>query len=300
MLNLNKGTRLANSINYFVYDSIKVVLLLLLVTFLVGLIRTIITPKKIKDFLNGRKQGVGNFMAAVLGIPIPFCSCSAVPLFLGLMESGIPLGISFSFLIASPLINEVAVALLFALFGIKIASIYIMSGLIIATLGGFIIGKLNLEKYVIRLSKKEHLADKKYDLKGRFSFAYHHSVHITKKVLIFVLIGIAIGSLIHGFAPENLLANLAGKDNFFAVPIAVLIGIPLYSNAAGILPIMNALIAKGVATGTALAFMMSVIGLSFPEFIMLRKVMKLRLLLTFIAVLFFAFVLTGYLFNFLI
>lgn len=294
-----KETHLADSVNYFIYDSIKVVLLLLLVTFFVGIIRTYLTPNKIKNFLSKRKQGFGNLMAAVLGIPVPFCSCSAVPIFLGIMESGVPLGIAFSFLIAAPLINEVAVALLFALFGFKIASLYIVSGLIIATVAGLIIGKLKMNKYVEKFSKHK-LADKKYTFKERISFSYHHSLHITKKVLLFVLLGIAVGSLIHGYAPENLLSSIAGKDNWFAVPLAVLIGIPLYSNAAGILPIVNALIAKGVAMGTALAFMMAVIGLSFPEFIILRKIMKPKLLAAFIIVMFIAITLTGYLFNWVI
>jgi uncharacterized membrane protein YraQ (UPF0718 family) len=239
-------------------------------------------------------------VAAVLGIPTPFCSCSAVPLFIGFVESGVPLGITFSFLIASPLINEVAAAMLLAMFGWQIALIYIVSGLIIAIVAGIIIGRLHLESEVeefVYKCKLHDLAEKTMNWKDRLTFAKNESRDITLKVLPYILLGIAIGAVIHGYAPADFLVNIAGKDNPLAVPIAVLIGIPLYSNAAGMIPIMEVLTSKGMAMGTALAFMMAVIGLSLPEMVILRKVVKIKLLAIFAGILFVSFTLTGYLFN---
>jgi len=300
ILGLVQGTPLASSVNFFIYDSIKVTLMLAVIVFAVAIIRTYITPLRVKKWVAGRTEGVGNVVAALLGIPTPFCSCSAVPLFIGFVESGVPLGITFSFLIASPLINEVAAAMLFALFGWQIALIYIVSGLIIAIIAGIIIGRLHLENEVeefVYKCKMHDLAEKEMTWKDRFTFAKGESRDITLKVLPYILIGIAIGAIIHGYAPADFLVNIAGPGNPFAVPIAVLIGIPLYSNAAGMIPIMEVLTAKGMAMGTALAFMMAVIGLSLPEMIILRKVIKLRLLLVFAGILFISFTLTGYLFN---
>ncbi|MEI7650374.1 MAG: permease [Methanomicrobiales archaeon] len=300
ILGLLQGTPLASSVNFFIYDSIKVTLMLAVIVFAVGIVRTYITPQKVKKWVAGRSEGVGNVVAALLGIPTPFCSCSAVPLFIGFVESGVPLGITFSFLIASPLINEVAAAMLFAMFGWQIALIYIVSGLIIAIVAGIIIGRLHLEGEVeefVWKCKMYEQADKVMTSRERLIFAKNESRDITLKVLPYILLGIAIGAVIHGYAPADFLVNIAGPDNPLAVPIAVLIGIPLYSNAAGMIPIMEVLTSKGMAMGTALAFMMAVIGLSLPEMIILRKVIKIKLLLVFAGILFVAFTLTGYLFN---
>ena len=300
ILGLVQGTSLGLSVNFFIYDSIKVTLMLAVIVFSVAIVRTYITPQKVKKWVGGRTEGVGNVVAALLGIPTPFCSCSAVPLFIGFVESGVPLGITFSFLIASPLINEVAAAMLFAMFGWQIALIYIVSGLIIAIVAGIIIGRLHLESEVeefVWKCKMYEQADKVMTGQERLIFAKNESRDITLKVLPYILLGIAIGAVIHGYAPADFLVNIAGPNNPLAVPIAVLIGIPLYSNAAGMIPIMEVLTAKGMAMGTALAFMMAVIGLSLPEMIILRKVIKIKLLLIFAGILFVAFTLTGYLFN---
>jgi uncharacterized membrane protein YraQ (UPF0718 family) len=300
VLGLVQGTPLASSVNFFIYDSIKVTLMLAVIVFAVAIVRTYITPQKVKKWVAGRPEGVGNVVAALLGIPTPFCSCSAVPLFIGFVESGVPLGITFSFLIASPLINEVAAAMLFAMFGWQIALIFIVSGLIIAIVAGIIIGRLHLEgeveEFVYKV-KLHDLAEKTMNWTERLTFAKNESRDITLKVLPYILIGIAIGAIIHGYAPADFLANIAGPDNPLAVPIAVLIGIPLYSNAAGMIPIMEVLTSKGMAMGTALAFMMAVIGLSLPELIILRKVIKIKLILIFAGIMFLAITMTGYLFN---
>jgi len=284
---------------FFVYDTIKVTLLLAIVVFAVGIARTFVTPQKVKKWLGGRREGVGNIMAALLGVPTPFCSCSAVPLFIGFVEAGVPLGVTFSFLIASPLINEVAVALLWGMFGWHIALLYIVTGLVIATVAGIVIGRLKLEAEVerLRVMKGKQAMSRKMDWNARVRFALSESKSITLRVFPYLLLGIGIGALIHGYAPADFLSNVAGKDNLFAVPIAVLIGIPLYSNAAGMVPIVGVLASKGMAMGTALAFMMSVIGLSLPEMVILRRVIKPKLIAVFALVLFIAFVITGYLFN---
>jgi uncharacterized membrane protein YraQ (UPF0718 family) len=300
VLGLMQGSQLASSVNFFIYDSIKVTLMLAVIVFGVAVVRTFITPQRVKKWVAGRTEGVGNVVAALLGIPTPFCSCSAVPLFIGFVESGVPLGITFSFLIASPLINEIAAAMLFALFGWQIALIYIVSGLIIAIVTGIIIGRLHLEAEVeefVYKCKMHDLAERAMTWKDRLNFAKGESRDITLKVLPYILIGIAIGAVIHGYAPSDFLVSFAGPDNPLAVPVAVLIGVPLYSNAAGMIPIMEVLTAKGMAMGTALAFMMSVIGLSLPEMIILRKVIKLKLILVFAGILFIAFIVIGYLFN---
>jgi uncharacterized protein len=300
LLGLIQGSPLASSVDFFIYDTIKVTLMLAVIVFAVGIVRTYITPQKVKKWVAGRSEGVGNVVAALLGIPTPFCSCSAVPLFIGFVESGVPLGITFSFLIASPLINEVAAAMLFAMFGWQIALIYIVSGLVIAIIAGIIIGRLHLEGEVedfVWKCKMHDEPDKVMTWRDRIDFGISESKAITLKVLPYIILGIAIGAVIHGYAPADFLVTIAGPDNPLAVPLAVLIGIPLYSNAAGMIPIMEVLTSKGMAMGTALAFMMSVIGLSLPEMIILRKVIRIKLILVFAAILFVSFTLTGYLFN---
>ena len=300
ILGLVQGSPLASSVNFFIYDTIKVTLMLAVIVFLVAIVRSYITPQKVKKLVAGRNEGVGNVLAALLGIPTPFCSCSAVPLFIGFVESGVPLGITFSFLIASPLINEVAAAMLLAMFGWQIALIYIVSGLIIAIFAGIIIGRLHLEREVeefVWKCKMHDQAEKPMTWKDRIDFGISESKSITLKVFPYIIIGIAIGAIIHGYAPADFLVNIAGQNNPLAVPIAVLIGIPLYSNAAGMIPILEVLTSKGMAMGTALAFMMAVIGLSLPEMIILRKVISIKLIVIFAGILFVAFTLTGYLFN---
>ncbi len=300
ILGLVQGSPLASSVNFFVYDTIKVTAMLAVIVFSVAIVRSYITPQKVKKWVAGRTEGVGNIIAALLGIPTPFCSCSAVPLFIGFVESGVPLGITFSFLIASPLINEVAAAMLLAMFGWQIALIYIVSGLIIAIVAGIIIGRLHLESEVedfVWKCRMHDQAEKPMTWRERIAFGISESRSITLTVLPYIIIGIAIGAVIHGYAPADFLVNIAGPGNPLAVPIAVLIGIPLYSNAAGMIPIMEVLTAKGMAMGTALAFMMSVIGLSLPEMVILRKVIKVKLLVIFAGILLVSFTLTGYLFN---
>ena len=300
VLSLPQGA-FGESAVFFVADVIKVTLLLAVVVFLVGIARTYVTPERVKRLLGKRSEGVGNLMAALLGVPTPFCSCSAVPLFIGLVEAGVPLGVTFSFLIASPLINEVAAALLWGMFGWQIAALYIVSGLVIATLAGMLIGRLKLEGevegFVYKMKAKKGARAKKMDWNARVDFAISESKSITLRVLPYLVVGIGIGALIHGYAPSEMLAGIAGRDNILAVPIAVLIGIPLYSNAAGMVPIVGVLMSKGMAMGTALAFMMSVIGLSLPEMVILRRVIKPKLIAIFALVLFIAFTITGYLFN---
>jgi uncharacterized membrane protein YraQ (UPF0718 family) len=300
IIGIVQGTPLASSVNFFIYDTIKVTLMLAVIVFCVAIVRSYITPQKVKKWVAGRTEGAGNVLAALLGIPTPFCSCSAVPLFIGFVESGVPLGITFSFLIASPLINEVAAAMLLAMFGWQIALIYVVSGLIIAIVAGIIIGRLHLESEVedfVWKCKMHDGPEKAMTRRERVDFGISESKSITLTVLPYILIGIGIGAVIHGYAPADFLASIAGPDNPLAVPIAVLIGIPLYSNAAGMIPIMEVLTAKGMAMGTALAFMMAVIGLSLPEMIILRKVIKIKLLVIFAGILFVSFTLTGYLFN---
>jgi hypothetical protein len=300
VMGLVQGSPLGSSVNFFVYDSIKVTLMLAVIVFLVAIVRSYVTPQKVKKWVGGKKEGAGNVLAAILGIPTPFCSCSAVPLFIGFVESGVPLGITFSFLIASPLINEVAAAMLLAMFGWEIAAMYILSGLVIAIIAGVIIGRLSLEgeveDFVYKIKSKE-LVEGTMTWRQRIDFGISESKCITLKVLPYILLGIGIGAVIHGYAPADFLVNIAGPGNPLAVPLAVLIGIPLYSNAAGMIPIMEVLTSKGMAMGTALAFMMAVIGLSLPEMIILRKVIKIKLLVIFAGILFISFTLTGYLFN---
>ena len=300
LLSLGPGSQLGEAVNFFVYDSVKVLLLLAAMVFIVGVVRTYVTPQKVKRWLGGKREGAGNVLAALLGVPTPFCSCSAVPLFIGFVESGIPLGITFSFLIASPMVNEVAIALLLGLVGWEVTVLYIGSGLAIAVVAGILIGRMNLENevedfvYEIRSRK---IKEKKTTSGERIDFAKNEVKTIMRKVSLYVLIGIGIGAFIHGYVPIGFLAEIAGKDSLLAVPVSVMIGIPLYSNAAGTIPIVQALMDKGMALGTALAFMMSVTALSLPEMVILRKVLKPKLIGIFVGIMFVSIVLVGLLFN---
>jgi uncharacterized membrane protein YraQ (UPF0718 family) len=303
-LGLARDSRLGTSLAFFLYDVPKILLLLSGMVFAISIVRTFFSPERTRALLGGRREGVGNIFAALLGIVTPFCSCSAVPLFIGFVESGIPLGVTFSFLIAAPTINEVAVILLFGLFGWKVAALYITSGLVVAIVAGFIIGRLKMEKYVEDFVWKiQHTADmteEKLNWADRIERARESVKEIVGKVWLYVVVGIAVGAGIHGYVPEDALASILGKQAWWSVPAAVLIGIPLYSNAAGIVPIVGTLIEKGASVGTALAFMMSVIGLSLPEAVILKRVLKMPLLITFFAVIAVAIMLTGYMFNWIL
>jgi uncharacterized protein len=296
--------RLGESVAFFLYDIPKILLLLSGMIFLISIVRTFFSPERTRALLGGKREGVGNVLAALLGVVTPFCSCSAVPLFIGFVESGIPLGVTFSFLVAAPVINEVAIVMLLGLFGWKIAGLYIISGLVIAIIAGFIIGRLKLERYVEDFVWQVHhnrsVEGEKLTWPVRIGRAWDSVKEIIKKVWLYVVIAIAIGAVIHGYVPESALVGIMGKQAWWSVPVAVLIGIPLYSNAAGMIPIVSALIEKGASLGTALAFMMAVVGLSLPEAIILKRVLKPQLLVIFFGTIAMAIIITGYLFNWVI
>jgi uncharacterized protein len=299
---MTKGAHLTETVRFFVFEFPKVMMLLTLIIFFVGIIRTYFTPERTRKALEGKKTFTGNVMASALGIVTPFCSCSAIPLFLGFVESGVPLGVTFSFLISSPMINEVAVILLYGMFGWKVAAIYVGTGLTIAITAGWIIGLLKLEKWVEPWVYETQLGnngeeEEKITFGSRVSLGYEAVKDIVGKVWIYVALGIAVGAGAHGFVPEEFMAALMGKSAWYSVPLSILIGIPLYSNAAGIVPIVSVLIEKGASLGTALAFMMAVIGLSLPEMIILRKVLKLPMIITFIGIVGGGIMIVGYLFN---
>jgi uncharacterized protein len=302
ILRMEKGAHITEALRFFVFEFPKVMMLLTLIIFLVGIIRTFFTPERTRKALEGKETFTGNVMAATLGIVTPFCSCSAIPLFLGFVEAGVPLGVTFSFLISSPMINEVAVVLLYGMFGWKVAVIYVVTGLVIAISAGWVIGLLKLEKWVEPWVYETHLGNNSEDERiitfgDRISLGYDAIKDIVGKVWIYVALGIAVGAGVHGYVPQDFMAALMGKSAWYSVPLSILIGIPLYSNAAGIVPIVSVLIEKGAALGTSLAFMMAVIGLSLPEMIILRKVLKLPLIFTFIGVVGFGIMVVGYLFN---
>lgn len=302
VLGLTKGSHLTEALRFFIFEFPKVLMLLVLIIFFVGILRSFFTAERTRKALEGKSTFMGNIMAAMLGIVTPFCSCSAIPLFLGFVESGVPLGVTFSFLIAAPMINEVAVILLYGMFGWKVAAIYIGTGLIIAIVAGWIIGKLKLEKwveewvYATKLSEGDG-DEGKITFSQRITMGYDAVKEIVGKVWLYVALGILVGAGAHGYVPAEFMASFMGKDVWYAVPLSVLIGIPLYSNAAGIVPIVAVLLEKGAALGTSLAFMMSVIALSLPEMIILRKVLKLPLILTFIAIVGSGIMVIGFLFN---
>jgi uncharacterized protein len=299
---LEEGKHLTSAISFFIFETPKVLLLLTLVVFFVGIVRSYFSPEKTRKILENKPLMLGNILASILGIVTPFCSCSAVPLFIGFVEAGIPLGVTFSFLIAAPMINEIAVVLLFGLFGWKVTLLYVTTGLCIAILAGFVINKLKVERYVedwvyqIKSQQIEVQSDRVM-LDQRIEAGFQAVREIVSKVWLYVILGIAVGAGIHGYVPENFMASIMGKSAWWAVPVSVLIGVPLYSNAAGIIPIIHALLEKGASLGTTLAFMMSVIGLSLPETIILRKVLKLPLIFIFVGVVATGILIVGYLFN---
>ncbi|HEY5588917.1 MAG TPA: permease [Candidatus Paceibacterota bacterium] len=305
VFNITPKTLLASAVNFFIYDTVKIFILLSVIIFAVSIIRSYLPPEKIRAILSRKNKYVGNVLASLLGIITPFCSCSAIPLFLGFVQAGVPLGTTFSFLIASPMINEVALVLLLGLFGWKIALIYIVSGLVIAILSGIVIGHLKVENLVKPFVYENSVNGNNLDLpnmsrKERISYAVDYTQDILKKVWPYILIGIGLGAWIHGYLPADFLAQYAGSGKWYAVPLAVLIGIPLYSNAAGVIPLISALTEKGVSMGTTLAFMMSVTALSLPEFMILKKVMKTKLIFIFIGIVSIGIIFTGYLFNWIL
>ncbi|MDR3642206.1 MAG: permease [Candidatus Doudnabacteria bacterium] len=297
-------TLLAGAVNFFIFDTLKIFILLAVIIFAVSIIRSYLPPEKIRNILAHKNKYTGNVVASLLGIVTPFCSCSAIPLFLGFVQAGVPLGTTFSFLVASPMINEVALILLLGLFGWKIALIYIFSGLVIAVVSGIIIGKLKVESlvepFVYQTVVNSATPLPSMTRHERFEYAKTYTLDILKKVWPYILIGIGIGAWIHGYIPTDFLAKYAGSGKWYGVPLAVLIGIPLYSNAAGVIPLVSALTEKGVSMGTTLAFMMSVTALSLPEFMILKKVMKLKLILLFAGIVGIGIIFTGYLFNFIL
>lgn len=299
---MQKGEHLTESVRFFIYEVPKVLMLLTLIIFVVGIIRTYFTPERTRKALEGKSLFTGNVLASLLGIVTPFCSCSAIPLFLGFVESGVPLGVTFSFLIAAPMINEIAVILLFSLFGWKVTAMYIITGLLIAIFAGYVIGKLKLEHWVAdwvyktRFGKNDQ-EEEKLDFNNRVKFGYTAVKDIVGKVWIYIIIGVGIGAGMHGFVPENFMVSIMDKSHWYSVPLSVLVGIPLYSNAAGIIPIVSVLIEKGVPLGTALAFMMSTIGLSLPEIIILKKVLKWPLIAAFIGIVATGILIVGFFFN---
>lgn len=306
LIGLLPDTRLGESVNFFFYDVPKILMLLAGMIFLVTLVRSFFSPERTRAALGGRREGIGNVLAAGLGVVTPFCSCSAVPLFIGFVESGIPLGVTFSFLIATPVVNEVALAMLFGLFGWQVAGIYLVTGLLIAIGGGILIGRLRPEQYIedfvwqIQIGEQANLAIYEPSWNDRIRQAGRSTREIVGKVWPFVVIGIAIGAGIHGYVPEDFLAGIMGREAWWSVPAAVILGVPLYSNAAGVIPIVHALMEKGAALGTVLAFMMSVVALSLPELLILKRVIKLRLILIFIGIVAAAIIFTGFLFNLVI
>lgn len=302
LLQLTRGSALGDAVAFFLYDVPKILLLLSGMIFGITILRTFFSAERTRRLLGGKREGIGNVLAAALGVVTPFCSCSAVPLFIGFVESGIPLGVTFSFLIAAPIINEVALVMLLGLFGWQIAALYLISGLTIAIVAGVVIGRLNAERWIedfVWQMQFNAAADSsaKLSWQERFETAARAVREIVSKVWLYVVVGIAVGALIHGYVPTDALATLLGKDAWWSVPAAVLVGVPLYSNAAGVIPIASALMEKGASLGTVLAFMMSVVGLSLPEMIILRRVLKPPLIALFISIVACAIVLTGYLFN---
>jgi uncharacterized protein len=286
-------------VRFFVFDTIKIYTLLIVITFAISLIRTFFPPEKTKKILSHKNKWVAHGLASLLGIVTPFCSCSAIPLFLGFIEGGVPLGVTFSFLISSPMINEVALVLLLSLFGIRIALIYIISGLILSFVSGIIIGRFRPERFIESFvtAPQEVHSRVFYTWKERIVYAKDYSVAIFSRVWIYILLGVGLGAFIHGYVPIDFLAQYAGADKWYAVPLATLIGLPLYSNAAGTIPLVQALVEKGVSMGTALAFMMAVTGLSVPEFMILKKVMKWKLLFIFAGIVGLGIMMIGFLFN---
>lgn len=302
-IGFDPDTHVGSAVKFFFYDTAKIALLLTGIIFAVTVLRSFMSVERTRSLLGGRREGIGNVAAAGLGVVTPFCSCSAVPGFIGFVAAGVPLGITMSFLIASPMVNEVAIVLLYGLFGWKIAALYVTAGLLVAIVAGWIIGRLGLERYVESFVFETTLRGQPVDLSGqlgwadRFAIGREEVVSILRRIWPYLVVGIGIGAAIHGWVPEDFFVDVAGPENPLAVPVAVGIGVPLYSNAAGVLPLVEALHAKGLAVGTVLAFMMSVVALSVPELVLLRRVLKPRLLGVFVGIVAVGILAVGLLFN---
>lgn len=307
LLHLEQGQHLAEALNFFIYDSVKILLLLFVIIFLMGIVNSYFPIEKVRNFLSRNKlDGLEYLMAALFGVVTPFCSCSSVPLFIGFVRGGIPLGVTFSFLITSPLVNEVAIGLFVGLFGLKITLIYVISGVLLGITAGIILGKFKLERFLTPWVKEvlanaeregDAFAAEKTPFKERLPIIWNEVVNILKGVVPYVIVGIAIGGLMHGYIPEGFFEQYMSKDNLFAVPIATILAVPMYSNASGILPVVQVLVTKGIPLGTAIAFMMGVVGLSLPEAMLLKKVMTMKLIGIFFGVVTFCIIISGYLFN---
>ncbi|MGA2172981.1 MAG: permease [Sedimentisphaerales bacterium] len=301
LLKMPEGGHLSSSIEFFVFETPKVLMLLVLIVFGIGIIRSFFTPEKTRKILSGKSETVGNILAALLGVVTPFCSCSAVPLFVGFVTAGVPIGVTFSFLISAPMINEIALVLLFGMFGWKVAGLYMGVGLLIAIIAGWILGRLRMEKHiepwVFQAKMGDVVPENAMNWEGRIRYGLNAVRDIVSKVWIYVILGIAVGAGIHGYVPQDFLASFMGKGAWWSVPAAVLLGVPMYSNAAGIIPIVKALLEKGAALGTVLAFMMAVIGLSLPEAIILRNILKPKLVFAFFGIVAAGIIIIGYLFN---
>lgn len=304
VVGLTRGNRLGEAVHFFFYDTPKVLLLLTAIVFVMGIVQTFFSPERTRALLSGRRVGVGNVLAAGLGIVTPFCSCSAVPLFIGFLSAGVPLGVTFSFLVSAPMVNEVALALLFGMFGWKVAALYLGLGLSVAIVAGLVIGRLRMEQHLedwvqgILASSAPSGESEHLSWVQRFEAGLAHVKEIVGKVWPYILAGIAVGAGIHGYVPQDFMASIMGRDApWWSLPVAILLGVPMYTNAAGVIPIVEALIGKGASLGTVLAFMMSVIALSLPEMVILRKVLKPRLIMVFAGIVAVGIVLVGYLFN---
>ena len=300
-LGMDKTTHLAQAMHFFIFDTVKIYILLIVIIFAISLLRTYFNTEKIRVYLQGKSTFTGNVLAALFGIITPFCSCSAIPLFLGFLQARIPMGITFSFLISSPMNNEIAIAMLFALFGWKITAIYIGFGLLVAILGGFVIGKMQMERYILIpvTPMQGELSDViiAKSLQERTKEAWANTFDIFKKIYLFVMAGVGVGAWIHGYVPEAFIVQYAGGDAWYAVPLAVLMGIPMYSSAAGMMPLVEVLTSKGMLLGSALSFMMAVIALSLPEALILKKVLHVKLIVLFFGIVGLGIMGVGYLFN---
>jgi len=307
VLNLNKDQHLTEALNFFIYDTTKILILLFVVIFFMGIVNSYFPIDKVKNYLSRHKlYGLEYLMASFFGVVTPFCSCSSVPLFIGFVRGGIPLGVTFAFLITSPLVNEVAIGLFVGLFGLKTTIIYVVSGILLGTISGIILQKLKLEPYltpwvqeVLANAQREQdiFREEKQSFRKRLGIIWVEVMTILKGIIPYVIAGIGIGALMHGYIPEGFFEQYMGKDNLLAVPIATILAIPMYSNASGILPVVQVLVAKGIPIGTAIAFMMGVVGLSLPEAMLLKKVMTLKLIAVFFTVVTICIILSGYLFN---
>jgi len=307
MLTMNSGSHLAEALNFFIYDTIKILLLLIVIIFLMGVINSYFPIDRVKNFLSRNKLfGFEYLMASLFGVVTPFCSCSSVPLFIGFVKGGIPLGVTFAFLVTSPLVNEVAIGLFIGLFGIKTTVIYIVSGVLLGTVSGVILQKLKLEKLltpwvkdvlISAQTEQDVFKDEALPIQKRLTIIWKDVLKILSGVVPYVIIGIAIGGLMHGYIPEGFFEKYLSKDNLFAVPIAAIVAVPMYSNASGILPIVQVLVSKGIPIGTAIAFMMGVVGLSLPEAMLLKKVMTIKLIAIFFGVVTLCIIISGYIFN---